>query len=157
MTKTKSHLLAKILGACVVILISLSVLFAISIPIVNNCIADGVEDRLLSLPLPEGAELVDSLSIAAKVSGNGNGMQYFGAILIKSDLPIEEVDEHYANFRNGGAEDCRVRLQEGKRIEFLDLRRPEFNAEMSEDEQYYVISAWGDGIGIYEELDLRGH
>ena len=61
----------------------------ISIPLINNHAAYKVEKALCEIPLPKETELIESLSQAGKLTGNGNGMQYFGAILIKSELSLE--------------------------------------------------------------------
>ena len=58
----------------------------ISIPLINNHTAYKVEKALCEIPLPEETELIESLSQAGKLTGNGNGMQYFGAILIRSEF-----------------------------------------------------------------------
>ena len=50
-----------------------------------------MEKELCETPLPEKTELIESISRAGKLTGNGNGMQYFGAILIRSDLSLEEL------------------------------------------------------------------
>ena len=67
----------------------------ISIPLINNHTAYKVEKKLCETPLPEKTELIESISRAGKLTGNGNGMQYFGAILIRSDLSLEELDASY--------------------------------------------------------------
>ena len=36
--------------------------------------------------------LIESLSEAGRLTGNGNGLQYFGAVLIRSELSLEELD-----------------------------------------------------------------
>lgn len=41
--------------------------------------------------------MIESLSQAGKLTGNGNGMQYFGAILIRSELSLEELETYVAN------------------------------------------------------------
>ena len=63
----------------------------ISLPLINNHTAYKVEKALCEIPLPEETELIESLSLAGKLTGNGNGMQYFGAILIRSELSLEEL------------------------------------------------------------------
>ena len=55
--------------------------FIMSIPIVNDYCAYMVEKELCATPLPENTQLIDSVSKAGKLTGNGNGMQYLGAIL----------------------------------------------------------------------------
>ena len=61
----------------------------ISISFINNNIAYKVEKELCETPLPEKTELIESISRAGKLTGNGNGMQYFGAILIQSELSLK--------------------------------------------------------------------
>ena len=92
----KTVLKAITIFICVIVLIP--VLFYATISIVNNCIANNIEQQLIALELPENTELSDSISIAAKIFGNGNGMQYFGAILVTSDLSEDELKEYYAQF-----------------------------------------------------------
>ena len=72
----------------------------ISIPLINNYTAYKVERVLCDISLPEEAELIESLSQAGKLTGNGNGMQYFGAILIRSELSLEELDAYYSDYRS---------------------------------------------------------
>ncbi len=67
----------------------LSVLVAA--PIVNDNIAKKTANKLADLPLPNNTEFIEMVYIAGKLVGNGNGMQYFGAILIKSELSLEEL------------------------------------------------------------------
>ena len=62
----------------------------------NDGLADDVLRRLLEYPLPEGAALLDSVSVAARRDGNGNGMQYYGAILLGGDLDEAALLDHYA-------------------------------------------------------------
>ena len=69
----------------------------IFIPLINNHTAYKVEKALCEIPLPEETELIESLSQAGKLTGNGNGMQYFGAILIRSELSLEELETYVAN------------------------------------------------------------
>lgn len=88
----------KLLAFFICFLILLPVLFYSTIAIVNNCIANNIEQQLIALDLPKDTELTDSISIAEKLFGNGNGMQYFGAILVTSELSEEELKEFYSQF-----------------------------------------------------------
>ena len=54
---------------------------SLSIPLINNHTAYKVEKALCEIPLPEETELIESLSQAGKLTGNGNGMQYFGNVI----------------------------------------------------------------------------
>ena len=136
----------------------LLLLFALVVPIVNNAIALGVEKDLKELPLPANTELVESTSKAGKLAGNGNGMQYFGAILIKSDLSLEELDAYYQTYRTGQF-DCLVADQSDPDIlavehDDLAFRHGEYG------EGYYIVYTWGSAPGWVRDFldtDMRGH
>lgn len=72
------------------LLISFPAFFFV-VPIVNNITAINVKNYLLALALPDNTVLIDSVSTAGKLVGNGNGMQYIGAILIKTELSKKEL------------------------------------------------------------------
>ncbi len=127
----------------------------ISIPFVNDHIAYKVEMALCEIPLQEETELIESLSQAGKLTGNGNGMQYFGAILIQSDLSLEELDAYYSDYRSNEWEYI-VKTQEGQSIEVIDHGVLQFT-EKIKDNGYYIVYSWGSGNSLLEELDIRGH
>lgn len=127
--------------------------FAVVVPIVNNAIALGVEKDLKKLSLPEKTELVESTSLAGKMIGNGNGMQYLGAILIKSDLSLDALQAYYADY-DGTVEpqlNADVRVAMNKELSF---RHAEYGVG------YYIVYRWGDApdwIQDWLDTDLRGH
>ncbi len=125
------------------------------IPIINDYCAYQVEKELCSIPLPKETELIESLSKSGKLTGNGNGMQYLGAILIKSDLSIEELEIYYSSYRNNEWEYL-VDIQEGQEIEVVDHSTLQF-AEQIESKGYYIVYSWGDGNSLLKEIDIRGH
>ena len=127
----------------------------ISISFINNNIAYKVEKELCETPLPEKTELIESISRAGKLTGNGNGMQYFGAILIRSDLSLEELYAYYSGYRSNEWE-CLVETQEGQSIEVIDHETLQFSEEIK-DSGYYILYSWGSGNSLLEELDIRGH
>ena len=99
--------------------------------------------------------MIESLSHACKLTGNGNGMQYFGAILIKSELSLEELDAYYSRYRSNEWE-CLVKIQEGQSIEGIDHGTLQF-AEEIKDRGYYIVYSWGSGNSLLDELDICGH
>ena len=106
----------------------------ISIPLINNHTAYKVEKELCETPLPEKTELIESISRAGKLTGNGNGMQYFGAILIQSELSLKELDDYYSDYRSNEWEYL-VKIQEGQSIEGIDHGTLQF-AEEIKDRSY---------------------
>ena len=127
----------------------------ISIPLINNHTAYKVEKALCEIPLPEETELIESLSQAGKLTGNGNGMQYFGAILIKSELSLEELETYYSDYRSNEWEYL-VEIQKGQSIEVIDHGGLQFSEEIK-GSGYYIIYSWGSGDSLLKELDMRGH
>lgn len=51
-------------------------------PVLNDGAAKRTAEEIADLPLPARSELVEIAYKAGKLTGNGNGMQYFGAILL---------------------------------------------------------------------------
>ena len=142
----------KLVGILVVVVLIGGV---ISISFINNNIAYKVEKELCETPLPEKTELIESISRAGKLTGNGNGMQYFGAILIQSELSLKELDDYYSDHRSNEWE-CLVETQEGQSIEVIDHETLQFSEEIK-DSGYYILYSWGSGNSLLEELDIRGH
>ena len=127
----------------------------ISVPLINNYTAYKVEKALCEIPLPEETELIESLSQAGKLTGNGNGMQYFGAILIRSELSLEELDAYYSDYRRNEWEYL-VEIQKGQSIEVIDHGGLQFSEEIK-GSGYYIVYSWGSGDSLLQELDMRGH
>ena len=127
----------------------------ISIPLINNHTAYKVEKALCEILLPEETELIESLSQAGKLTGNGNGMQYFRAILIKSELSLEELETYYSDYRSNEWEYL-VEIQEGQSIKVIEHKALQFSEEI-EDSGYYIVYSWGSGNSLLKELDIRAH
>ena len=139
----------KIAGICLIVLILAAF---VSVPIYNNYCAYNVEKMLCETPLPEQTELIEAISQTGKLTGNGNGMQYFGAILIKSELSLEELDAYYSEYRSNEWE----YLVEGQSVEMLEHGGLQFSEEIKGN-SYYIVYSWGSGNSLLRELDIRGH
>ena len=128
-------------------------LFSVVIPFVNNAIALGVENDLKSLPLPDETTFIESTSKAGKFVGSGNGIQYFGAVLLKSDLPLDELQAYYADY-DGVVEpqlSAAVRVAVDNELSF---RHEKYGAG------YYIVYRWGNApewLQDWLDTDLRGH
>lgn len=144
------------MGIILVTLMLALVLLYLFSPFINNHTAADIARELQTLPLPENTEYLDSTSAAAKLVGNGNGMQYFGAILIKSELSLDELDEYYNNFRKSDW-DLVIEEQTGSEVGFIEHRNIAFRAAMPSEETCYIVYTWGDGIFPFSEFDIRGH
>ena len=134
-------------------IIFLSVLAAARI--VNDTVAKKTANELAHFPLPSNTELIESIYKEGKLVGNGNGMQYFGAILIKSELSLEEVKEYYSEFADSEWK-CIVENQTNMDIGMIEHTKLSFKADI-EGNDYYIVYSWGNNNTIFHELDIRGH
>ena len=139
-------------GTIVVAIIVLLVVFLISIPFINNHLASSIATEIEQIPLPEKTTYIESVSRADKMVGNGNGIQYLGVVLIKSELSIEELNEFYAEYK-----DLKIEEQSSQQIEFIDHGKLLFDHEFDENVNYYILYSWGNGIEPFSWLDIRGH
>ena len=144
-------------AVCITVtILVLLIAFGISVPIINNHSAKTIEVRLAQISLPENTEYIESVSAAGKLTGNGNGMQYFGAVLLNSGLSLEELEHSYAIYSENEW-DCLVDIQEEQKIEMIENETLAFETSLSPDEQYYIVYSWGEGVSPFSELDIRGN
>ena len=127
--KVKNAVLAVLLS-----IIAVTVVFYVSIYGYNNRIAKSLEYKLRSCQLPEKTELIDSESVAEKVFGNGNGMQWFGMILVKSDLDEKELLDWYSE---------RLEPDESCELEVLEQKSPLVFKDVQTD-MLYIFDDCGD-------------
>lgn len=127
----------------------------IASPLTNDAVARKTAEDLSKLPVPERTEYIESVSRAGKMVGNGNGMQYLGAILIRSELALEELREYYSEFADYEWE-CIVEPQTGSEIAVIEHGTLEFETEV-DSEGYFVVYSWGSSDFITGEFDIRGH
>jgi len=137
------------------ILLSAVLFFLFGVPVVNDLTAVGVKNALCALPLPEQTERIDAVAKAGKLVGNGNGMQFFGAILIKSELSEQELAAFYRPFA-ANEWSCQVVRQISPRIESIELDTVSFKA-FPDSGSYYRVQTWGDSPFALRDWDLRGH
>ncbi len=129
--------------------------FVVSIPIVNDFIANKMAKSIKAIKLPDNTQYIETFSKAGKLIGSGNGMQYLGGILVKSELPLQDLQTYYSQYAKNDWE-CIVENQTDKNISFVEHGTVSLNTDISGD-TYYVVYSWGDNDSIYSELDLRGH
>ncbi len=127
----------------------------------NDLIAYDIENDLKNIPLPENTELVDSVSNAGKIIGNGNGMQYYGAIVVSSQLSLEELTEYYTSQNSNIV----IKIQDSN----IFFPSPRFHSVAEQEienfdssKTNYLIECWDSdsglkGLSSIFGFDLRGH
>lgn len=134
------------------------VLMFMAVPLVNNHTASSIKKELVRLPLPEQTQRIDAVSAARKLVGNGNGMQFFGAMLIKSDLSLEALNDYYSRYREDEFS-CIVEPQRGSVIRFIEIGDLRFKKIRPDDtlSNHYIVYTWGSSDFSLSDLDIRGH
>ncbi len=155
MKKTILKIIRRICIAILILLLGLIVFVTIICPINNNFKAKEIVDEMKALQLPEDTQFVEGYSNAGKLCGNGNGMQYFGALLVKSELSLEELKDYYSQY--DANDTCNVvEHQIGSEIKQIENQMCSFETDVVGD-NFYIIYTWGDYNGISSEFDLRGN
>ncbi len=138
-------------------IICLILFFIFAIPIINNRMAKAIETKLRTTKLPSQTQIIDSISIAGKLVGNGNGMQYFGAILVKTELSEEELKEYYQEKAESEWEYL-IEKQTSNKIEVIEHGDYVFRKVKGEKlQQCYIIYSWESPKNNLLNLDIRGH
>lgn len=155
----------KVVNRIWLVVLIVSVLFLGGCPLYitleNNKIAKDTLRKLQEVELPADTEVVDSISIAGKLIGNGNGMQYFGAVLLKTELSEEELNAYYELYRENDWS-LLVEKQNSAEIEVIDRMGYQFENYGENEGNFYVLYSWGSAEGyflgdILQEFDIRGH
>ena len=120
---------------------------AVFIPLSNDRAAENIAKQLES-SVPADTVIIESVSKAGKLTGNGNGMQYFGAVLIKSDLTPDELSDFYSG--------AVVKKQTSQKIEVIEHVSLSFKTVIDGD-NYYIVYKFGDSSLPFANLDIRGH
>lgn len=150
-------------GKLLISLLILIVLFHAVIYVVNNFIAMGMERQLRNCLLPPESQIIESASVAGKVLGSGNGMQWYGILLIRSDMGQAELLQWYKkHVSRTGNDEIYVMRQDGPEMfEYGERRFHSFpNDGPCYQIQLFRNLAVGTESSIWESLlnlDLRGH
>lgn len=145
----------KIIRIIVVLIILLIIGGGLFITIANNCVALRVKHDIERITLPPKTEQIESLSSARKLIGNGNGMQYFGAVLLKSELSLEELDTYYSQYRE--KEWYYVVEKQPDKTITATIAQLSFKTDINGD-NYYIVYSWGDTkYRFLYSWDIRGH
>lgn len=141
-----------------IVVLTMAIVFSsvlISAPIINNSIAKKTANELVDLPLPNSTEFIESIYKAGKLVGNGNGMQYFGAILIKSELSLDELKKYYLEFADSEWKFI-VENQIDTDVRIIEHAMLTFKTDI-DGNNYYIVYSWGNNNTIFHEFDIRGH
>ena len=122
-----------------------------AIHLTNNRIRDDYLREINAIELPEEWEVLASEAECGKIRGNGNGMQYVVAKLVRGQRP--EKDQYQGMF----IESCEEFVEEVGSFYFKNIQSA--IANQSELQDCFVLEAEKDilTMGTILDCDIRGH
>ena len=135
-------------------------------PILNNITLSSFTRQIYKYPLPNGTELIEKKAVCGKLNGNGNGMDFFACILIKSDMSIDQLKQYYggkkfktAKSKRGHLIDVEIVLVNGYKFktDYVEHKDIYFNKlkNISDNSGYYAVMIYDGGYSA--DFDIRGH
>ncbi|MBQ9860837.1 MAG: hypothetical protein IJO75_01120 [Clostridia bacterium] len=155
--KTKDKYRRVIRGMMIVLAVVLLVM-GLAVPIVNNAVAMGVAGELKALSMPAETTVIESTSLAGRFADTASSVQYFGALLLKSNCEQEELQTHFMQYNNGLDVTYRIARQRGQDITVLGDVDLAFREEVGEDGYYilYTVRNGGNALQWWLDMDVRG-
>lgn len=155
--KTKDKFRRVIRGIMIVLAVALLVL-GLAVPIANNAVAMGVARELEAIELPADTSIIEKISLAGRLTNEIGSVQYFGALLIKSEHSIEELRAHYAQYNTDRILSYRVEPQRGQKITVLGDIDLAFREDVGKEGYYivYNIRTGGNAVQWWLDMDVRG-
>jgi len=73
-------------------------------PQLHNQTLDKFSSQLLTIPVPQKTQLIDTLSEVGQQSGNSDHCDYLGALLLKTDLSKSDAEKYYRDNYKGSSQ-----------------------------------------------------
>lgn len=134
-------------------------------PVVNNIRLGFFASQINEGHLPEKTVIVEKEASCGKLNGNGNGMDYLSATLIKSELSMDKLKQHFLSIPYRPARiinkyDVEIEVLPAMyMLESLYYERGEIYFEELRSKKdysgYYIVIIY-DG-GYSSGFDIRGH
>ncbi|MBQ3691855.1 MAG: hypothetical protein II931_00810 [Clostridia bacterium] len=132
---------------------------AVLVPLHNSYIANELEVDLLETPLPENTEFIESLTATGKLVGSDSDMNFFGGMLIKSELTEDELNEYYSPMREDH-NDYLIESQDTAEISVIENGDYSFEhlENVADFDNYYLVYSWGSDESVlqsFNKFDFR--
>ncbi|MBO7162412.1 MAG: hypothetical protein J6W15_06300 [Clostridia bacterium] len=153
-TKRKTALIIVLCSLLAAVLIISSALFTFLNW--NNFILKGFEADFEKAVQAEGFEILETKSVCGKLNGNGNGINYFSAVLIKAD---EDEVKALVEALETEFEGAKYYLQEDGKIATIhnEHGRLEYETALENGKTYYTVYVFDSKIAGSNPLDPKGH
>ncbi len=130
----------------------------------NNLILMKFSSQLFEMDLPEDISVIEKVKLRGKLNGNGNGMDFFACILVKTERSLEELDHYLSEQEFIPAKNHEivetevVKLKsnqlETKYVEHEEVRFNNIKNEADSD-NYFVLLIYDGGYSA--DFDILGH
>ncbi len=147
----------RVIRIIMVVLAALLLLLGFGVPIANNALAMQVAKNVAALPLPAETTLVETTSLSGRLTNPYGSVQYFGAILLKSDLSLEKLQEHYWAYNQPMTLTYRVLPQTTQEISVVGEHTLAFREPIAK-EGYYIVCLTQNGghtLQWWLDMDIR--
>ena len=155
--KTKNKYRRVIRGMMIVLAVVLLTM-GLAVPITNNAIAMGDARALKELSAKEAVDVLETTSRSGRLVNKAGHVQYFAAMLIRSDRSLEDLRTQYAAHDEDSRIVYRVAEQKGQEITVLEGVSLAFRETVGEDGYYIVYSLrnGGNTAQWWLDMDVRG-
>ena len=137
-------------GISIVLLVPMLLLPFFAVPAINDMRAKKLMHTLFVGSIPgTNTHIAEMCHYAGKLVGNGDGMDYFGAILIQSDATLDELKQHYASLG------ISVEAQDGQLIKQLD-KKYYFKTNITGNNYYIIYKLDYTDNPVFWIIDIRG-
>ncbi|MBE6806615.1 MAG: hypothetical protein E7527_01185 [Ruminococcaceae bacterium] len=115
------------------------------LPVINNAVALGIENDLKeALVNEQHLQVVDSISAAGRFFAFSNDMQYFGAVLVTSDLSEAELEAYFEKSLFYKKYNCSYEKQTSAKISLSKtVRNMDLSFDRFPESTCYMIYRWG--------------
>ena len=142
---------------CIIVILIVTAMVFSSCGVYNGALLNQMMWKLESA-VSAKTQILDRASVHGKLNGNGNGVQFFGAVLVEGIAEeeirqiIEQLSDEY--------EEVNYAQQSGNEIQLrhLEHRKPRFSySSFAENKQYYMIYFIESEHPYANPMDLSGH
>ncbi|MBP3816031.1 MAG: hypothetical protein J6H21_04105 [Firmicutes bacterium] len=126
-------------------------------PFVNDYIAKGIVRSIVDIPTPKNTDIVETSYKSGDLTSATEGMEYFGAALIKTKLDLATLKRYYKQYSTDHLEYI-VEAQPESKITVIENDPPRFLSMLNTGtHDYYIVYAWGSSNNVLSVFDLRGY
>lgn len=146
-----------LLAIVLVIAVGIGVFFTTPARTNKRILANLLEDFSDIVSEYSQEKIVETKSVYGKLNGNGNGISYFGAVLVKKSA-ITELDALLATL-DAEFEIVEAVEQKGQKVEskHLQHRSLVYDTAITDDRQYITVYFYNGSHPDTNPLDIAGH